>query len=547
MHSRTVAAILALPLLLAVMLPASTQAQPHLRIPAQPRHGLSLASDTQRKPVNAAAALPRARVSATAQTLTSGRLLVTVTSNAKKVRVSWRTAAGAARKATVKVRSGRATIKLAKGSRGISARALATKGMRASVRVAVGATSAPQPSPAPDTSGSPAPVTGLTIPTAGATSVTLAWTNPAAPGSIVVRRSVGLAPPATTGSGVGVLVDPATTSTVTDKGLSPNTDYAYSVFHVSPDGRASVPSAVGTRTDPDAGGASSPAPTVLADSVVQAQPGFAGLPGSKLPVGVAPEASYYSIPASCDPTEKLGVRKFYDLFHAAYPVGRFGGITRLCALGAEGEHKEGRALDWMLDSSNADQRLAGDNISGWLAADQGRNARALGIEYLIWRGMMWRSYADGAGPQYRWTEYAGCLGVSKRTAAYATSCHRDHIHISFSWDGAYARTSFWTGKVLADNDFGQCRALSGESAALPDGSRANVTPCPEPAAKRWWNAGVAGSKLVLGSAGATEFKQLLDRATGQPATAGDTFDKATRDQVAAGRLVTVSSVPVPPI
>ena len=26
--------------------------------------------------------------------------------------------------------------------------------------------------------------------------------------------------------------------------------------------------------------------------------------------------------------------------------------------------------------------------------------------------------------------------------------HTDHIHFSFSWDGAYARTSWWTGKAL---------------------------------------------------------------------------------------------------
>ena len=28
--------------------------------------------------------------------------------------------------------------------------------------------------------------------------------------------------------------------------------------------------------------------------------------------------------------------------------------------------------------------------------------------------------------------------------AYDTTCHRDHIHVSLSWEGAMERTSFWT-------------------------------------------------------------------------------------------------------
>jgi hypothetical protein len=34
-----------------------------------------------------------------------------------------------------------------------------------------------------------------------------------------------------------------------------------------------------------------------------------------------------------------------------------------------------------------------------------------------------------------------------RFKKYDTTCHRNHVHLSFSWDGALGRTSFWSGWV----------------------------------------------------------------------------------------------------
>jgi len=59
-------------------------------------------------------------------------------------------------------------------------------------------------------------------------------------------------------------------------------------------------------------------------------------------------------------------------------------------------------------------------------------ARRFGIMYIIWNKKMWRAYDPGRG----WAAYTG------------SSPHTDHIHFSFSWDGAYGRTSWWTGKAL---------------------------------------------------------------------------------------------------
>src|SRR5690606_36455540 len=55
-----------------------------------------------------------------------------------------------------------------------------------------------------------------------------------------------------------------------------------------------------------------------------------------------------------------------------------------------------------------------------------------GINYIIWNRKMWRAYA----PERGWATYTG------------SHPHDDHIHFTFTWDGAYKRTSWWTGVAL---------------------------------------------------------------------------------------------------
>ena len=141
---------------------------------------------------------------------------------------------------------------------------------------------------------------------------------------------------------------------------------------------------------------------------------------------------------TCDPAAKPYVVKFGDLLrsHYASVTTTSYGIGRNCDSGVT-EHSEGRALDWMLSVNDPTQKAVADSVTQWLTAPdaQGRPgamARRFGIMYIIWNRKMWRAYDPGRG----WAPYTG------------SAPHTDHIHFSFSWDGAYGRSSWWTGQPL---------------------------------------------------------------------------------------------------
>jgi pyruvate/2-oxoglutarate dehydrogenase complex dihydrolipoamide acyltransferase (E2) component len=121
---------------------------------------------------------------------------------------------------------------------------------------------------------------------------------------------------------------------------------------------------------------------------------------------------------------------------------------------------EGRALDWLLNAADPAQKAKADEFLTWLlAADQygnpHANARRLGVMYIIWNGQMFRMYDAARG----WAAYTGA------------SPHTDHIHLSFSWEGALARTSWFTGTP----------ALAPASAPLPLPPAPLPAPAPAPA------------------------------------------------------------------
>jgi peptidoglycan hydrolase-like protein with peptidoglycan-binding domain len=156
----------------------------------------------------------------------------------------------------------------------------------------------------------------------------------------------------------------------------------------------------------------------------------------------------YEAQLSCDPRDKPGVTAFAALMKANYKTG-VTGISRSCQ-GDISEHYEGRALDWMLNVKDPKQKAVADSVVAWLSANQGAMARRFGISYIIWNTKMWREYA----PQQGWAKYTGSVP------------HTDHIHFSFSWDGAMKRTSWWTGKATKVVDLGPCRVYSGQYAPL---------------------------------------------------------------------------------
>lgn len=140
----------------------------------------------------------------------------------------------------------------------------------------------------------------------------------------------------------------------------------------------------------------------------------------------------YVSPVTCTPGDRPGPVAFAKLLNLVYG-NHVWGISRTC----DGDHGEGRALDWMINGTTADGLALGNAITRWLAApdEQGRPgamARRLGISYIIWNRQIWGVYDMGSG----WRPYTG------------PNPHTDHIHFTFSWDGSYQQTSWWTGVAL---------------------------------------------------------------------------------------------------
>ena len=200
--------------------------------------------------------------------------------------------------------------------------------------------------------------------------------------------------------------------------------------------------------------------TVLAVPLVAVGVASAAHAATPVPAPVTPAAPHKSLPAaldaktpyeaqvSCDPRDKPGVTAFAALMKSNYKSG-LTGISRTCQADIS-EHYDGRALDWMLNVKDPKQKAIADSVATWLSANNGAMARRFGISYIIWNRTMWREYA----PERGWAAYSG------------SSPHTDHIHFSFSWDGAMARTSWWTGHATTLADLGPCRVYAGQFAPL---------------------------------------------------------------------------------
>ncbi len=169
------------------------------------------------------------------------------------------------------------------------------------------------------------------------------------------------------------------------------------------------------------------------------------------------ELARYVPASSCDPHAKPGATALGDLLRATYPGSSYG-IDRTCGTDPlpTSEHYDGRAIDWFRSVRDPQQKADAQAVIAWLFAKDAAgnayaNARRLGVMYLIWNNRIWGSYRADEG----WRAYSSC--ASHPEAAYDTTCHRDHIHFSLSWEGAMQRTSFWTAQV-AGTDYGPCRA-----------------------------------------------------------------------------------------
>ncbi len=155
-------------------------------------------------------------------------------------------------------------------------------------------------------------------------------------------------------------------------------------------------------------------------------------------------ASFYEAQSVCDPVERPGTTALKNLLLATYgPATIY--IPRTCS-SSTSEHFDGRAVDWMRNVRVPAEKEMADAFVNWLLAPGADGtphemARRLGIMYIIWNNQMIRMYDPGRG----WTDYRSCMSSSRAGSGLDTSCHRNHVHISMSWDGAAAATSWWTG------------------------------------------------------------------------------------------------------
>ena len=184
-----------------------------------------------------------------------------------------------------------------------------------------------------------------------------------------------------------------------------------------------------------------------------------------LPTPTIEDYGTYQGQVSCDPNAKPGVNDLRNFdavpvrgtrprhrpsLRHRWPL-RTQGRPRL-GLGPERHHKADAqtaetAIEWLLDT-----------VDGEPAA----RARRLGIMYIIWDRQMWRAYDPDAG----WRKYTG------------SSAHTDHVHFSFTWNGATGANSYWTGAVQP-TDYGPCPKWAGVMAA--PWQAANPAPCERPA------------------------------------------------------------------
>ena len=227
---------------------------------------------------------------------------------------------------------------------------------------------------------------------------------------------------------------------------------------------------LGTLSRPPAQAKAPPPPVTLAAAAVDAH------------LGYMPQTT-------CSPAAKPGATALLKLLIKTWG-GSSSGISRGCGVGGRSEHKEGRALDWHMSVKKASQRARVNSALKWITANNGEVALRLGIMYVIWNQHIWSVYY----PELGWRKMASRGGD--------TANHKDHVHISLSWDGAYKQTSWWTGVPIIDPLNSKC-GVNGARACLPTIARtskawpyqstevpASFTPAP------WKIPGVGGSPQV---------------------------------------------------
>jgi hypothetical protein len=158
------------------------------------------------------------------------------------------------------------------------------------------------------------------------------------------------------------------------------------------------------------------------------------LAAGRHPSGRQPTEPYMP-QVACYAGELPGVRQFRDMLLTAFPrpqesLSTFN-ISRGCNVPGVSEHEEGRALDWEARVTDRTQDSQARALLRWLTKKGGYHAKRFGIMYMIYDQRIWGQYNQ------RWRL------MSNRGSV--TDNHKDHVHFTFTWNGALQRSAYWTG------------------------------------------------------------------------------------------------------
>lgn len=196
-----------------------------------------------------------------------------------------------------------------------------------------------------------------------------------------------------------------------------------------------------------------------------------GLTAGRHPSGRQPDEPYQP-QVACYAGELPGVVQFRDMLLTAFPRSDESlhtyNITRGCNVPGVSEHEEGRALDWEAHVADPAQDRQARQLLRWLTRDSGYQAKRFGIMYIIYDQHVWGQYNQS------WRLMADRGNV--------TDNHKDHVHFSFTWNGALQRSAFWTGQARRVHR-GPCARYQGHFASLDVtrlAAKPRVTRCPAP-------------------------------------------------------------------
>jgi hypothetical protein len=171
---------------------------------------------------------------------------------------------------------------------------------------------------------------------------------------------------------------------------------------------------------------------------------MADVDGGGLPVE---DYATYDPQTTCTKQPRVGTVALGEWLVATYGGGG-GAVNRPCSDPGSSEHKDGRAVDWVLDAeSPTDRKLAKTFLAAAFATDAEGNpaalARRMGIMYIIWSDRFYPAYH-----QFQPETYLSSSCRSKKRCS-KTLRHRDHMHISLSKAGAKGLTSFYVDLLPA--------------------------------------------------------------------------------------------------